>query len=338
MWPKMKPTELCARCGKCLVACPVFKATRRETFSPRGRLMALEEKKASFSFWASCLLCGACEKTCPNNVPLLETLVKAKLAHPIPTRYLLAAADKLKPIASERFSIKKELASLKGKKIAIFLGCGGELLYPQAIKHLISLCPRPADLFVPQEQTCCGLPFLAAGDEKAFKEHLETNLKAFKQAELIITLCASCLFTLKKIYPAFTGDDGISAKTLDAMAYLAKNQDLEFSVPKEDIFFQVPCHLKNLDTFPWWRDLGLLYYEGCCGQAGAFGYLFSKKAEQIRRPLFKEIEKSKPRYLATACTSCLLALKKAFPTFPAKMVIEYLKTFIDPRFSLKREP
>ncbi|OAG26723.1 (Fe-S)-binding protein [Thermodesulfatator autotrophicus] len=320
----MKPTDLCARCGKCLVACPVFRATRRETFSPRGRLLALEEGRASFRFFASCLLCGACERACPNNVPLLETLVQAKLSHPIPTKYLLALADKLRPLASESFSLKKELAFLNGKKVAIFLGCGGEFFYPQAIKKLVSLSPAPTDLFVPQEQTCCGLPFIAAGDEKTFKKQVERNLKAFEKVDIIITLCASCLFTLKKIYPLM-GAYEIAEKAFDAMAYLALNRGFNFNVPKEEIFFQVPCHLKHLETYPWWRELGITYYEGCCGQAGAFGYLFPQEAEQIRRSLFKEMEKNKPYYLATACTSCLLALKKAYPNFPVKMLVEYLK-------------
>ncbi len=287
--------------------------------------MALSGEAESASLLLTCILCGACEKTCPNKVPLLETFARAKLKHPISTKYALELYDLLRPFASKIRSAKKDLAHLSQGKVALFLGCGGEFLYPNAIKHFIKIFPEKELIFVPQDQTCCGLPFLAAGDEKAFLKSARQNLKALSLAEKVTTLCASCFFVLNELYPRLLGDEYkvLAAKTCEGHSYLFSHRAFKFSVSQEEIFFQVPCHLKNTEVYPFWRELGLSYYEGCCGQAGAFGYLFPGYAREINRKLFKEAFLTGPRFLAAACTSCLLALKKTFPEYPVKMLVEF---------------
>ncbi len=59
----------CAYCGMCREVCPVFKALRRETASPRTK-GALNNKKLLDNIYYLCTLCGACKKNCPIDLDL----------------------------------------------------------------------------------------------------------------------------------------------------------------------------------------------------------------------------------------------------------------------------
>jgi glutamate synthase domain-containing protein 2/FAD/FMN-containing dehydrogenase/glutamate synthase domain-containing protein 3/ferredoxin/glutamate synthase domain-containing protein 1 len=65
----------CAQCGSCIARCPVYRATRDETFTARGKLLiikrALETKKIELSKLLPlyfCLHCGRCDEECQVNL------------------------------------------------------------------------------------------------------------------------------------------------------------------------------------------------------------------------------------------------------------------------------
>ncbi len=65
----------CAQCGNCVSRCPVYRATRDETFTARGKLLtmkrALERKKIELSKVLPlyfCLHCGRCDEECQVNL------------------------------------------------------------------------------------------------------------------------------------------------------------------------------------------------------------------------------------------------------------------------------
>jgi glutamate synthase domain-containing protein 2/glutamate synthase domain-containing protein 3/ferredoxin len=65
----------CAQCGNCVARCPVYHATRDETFTARGKLLtmkrALEAKKLELSKVLPlyfCLHCGRCDEECQVNL------------------------------------------------------------------------------------------------------------------------------------------------------------------------------------------------------------------------------------------------------------------------------
>jgi glycolate oxidase iron-sulfur subunit len=59
----------CVYCGMCREVCPVFKALKRETASPRAKGV-LNNKKLLDNVFYLCTLCGACKKNCPAEVDL----------------------------------------------------------------------------------------------------------------------------------------------------------------------------------------------------------------------------------------------------------------------------
>ena len=76
----------CNRCGFCQVACPVFRATNRESGVARGRLAlfgALLESKLDWDKKIeeplyNCLLCGSCTANCFSSIPTADLVVKGR--------------------------------------------------------------------------------------------------------------------------------------------------------------------------------------------------------------------------------------------------------------------
>ncbi|HHN93372.1 MAG TPA: (Fe-S)-binding protein, partial [Anaerolineae bacterium] len=81
----------CIRCGKCLSVCPIYRETRIESLSPRGRVALYravgEEGLTTDEIYANrfynCLMCEACREICPSGVQLdvILTQVRVDLAH-----------------------------------------------------------------------------------------------------------------------------------------------------------------------------------------------------------------------------------------------------------------
>ena len=80
-----EPQEKCARCGSCTVVCPVYHVTGRESLTARGKLHLLgtdlaPSPSANFQdLFAQCLLCGACEATCPRQLSIRDSVVAARM-------------------------------------------------------------------------------------------------------------------------------------------------------------------------------------------------------------------------------------------------------------------
>ncbi|MEW6721022.1 MAG: (Fe-S)-binding protein [Thermodesulfobacteriota bacterium] len=77
---------LCAKCGTCRTVCTLYPHRKTENAAARGKVLILEsalsgenaDPSAVQEAMADCLLCGRCERICPNLVLYEEIVMKAR--------------------------------------------------------------------------------------------------------------------------------------------------------------------------------------------------------------------------------------------------------------------
>jgi glycolate oxidase iron-sulfur subunit len=70
--------EKCMKCGLCKQTDAVYKVMREEQFSPRGKIIILENEDYDEKIFYMDTLSGACEKICPLGIKMHEAVMKAR--------------------------------------------------------------------------------------------------------------------------------------------------------------------------------------------------------------------------------------------------------------------
>ncbi|QJA05372.1 (Fe-S)-binding protein [Thermosulfurimonas marina] len=299
---KKPELSLCSRCGRCLSVCPTYLETRLERFSPRGRVALLEAGLPDRKSLKRCLRCGRCERICPNEVPLARTVALEEKGFPLLGKLL----SFLSLPSPSRFFPRP------GDPV-LFLSCGAAFLYPEALARYQTFLEGRG--FSPgiSPALCCGLPYLSLGGLETFFFRARKTLEALKDIPgPLVTLCASCFWTLKKLYPLLFADteleetaEKLSQRVTEAWQFVSDNRPL-LRGPSAGAL-HLPCHMEEPLAVP---DLPQI--SACCGAASPEELL---RAE-LPRPFRKALAEIRPLTLATACTGCYLKLKRALKAPP----------------------
>ena len=76
----------CVLCGTCKSVCPTFNVINREPASARGKVSLCDAflkgeiglSERFIKHINECVLCGACEESCPNDVPVIDIILAAR--------------------------------------------------------------------------------------------------------------------------------------------------------------------------------------------------------------------------------------------------------------------
>jgi glycolate oxidase iron-sulfur subunit len=230
-------------------------------------------------------------------------------------------------------------------KAGYFSGCVFNGIYPQiSVDTVTSLTKNGIEVFVPQTQGCCGLPFISSGDIKSFKELAINNAGAFKNRNLdyIVTSCASCSYSINELYPLYfkEKDEGygeilnFSKKLLNVWSLFKELEKKGLNVKagklkkETSAVFHIPCHLSNSSEFKpssgnerLIGEAGLiadkinglklkpLKYNYCCGNGGMFNIRHYSLSKEITKRKFVEIKEAAPQEILTSCSGCMFSLK-----------------------------
>lgn len=301
-----------------------------------------------------CLLCGMCEPSCPVGVKItdgifsaLEMLVRQdrqrrlyrhaakhilsrphmafRLARRFPSILNFMRSQGLMP-----FDIRLPEAPLraglevytphgeKAGRVALFVGCAVNYLYPHLGSRLIDLLTDIGyEVVLPAGEVCCGEPLRALGMAAQAEQLALRNIEVFNHinAEAVLSLCPTCTLTIGRHYGQMIGYQIKGA--MDATVFLAdklKGRAL-VQVGGEAVYHD-PCHLAfGLGAKKQPRDLlrqaGMGVKEPeqytCCGFSQSFGFSGVSEALLVRQ----RASLSSAPAVVTACPGCMMQLERA---------------------------
>jgi glycolate oxidase iron-sulfur subunit len=277
--------KLCADCGTCQSACPVYQAELSEPNSPRGKVNLvkalddgrLEANPRSCKLLYQCLVCGGCEHACPQGVEftamMIEHRTRVAAGKRIPwlkkmilffyqgfilrkVLWLprLLAHTPLKRTFSLPAFQDADLAKTTGNDaeteydVLLFPGCVFTYFYPRKTIEIKALLERQRlrVLFPPGLQ-CCGFPYLSQGWGRKFASLRKKNEAVFRRFRFrrIVVPCSTGVLAFKKYYDL----PGIEILELGEFLYKHCPQapvDMDFAEGFPGPFtYHDPCHNLN---------------------------------------------------------------------------------------------
>lgn len=344
----------CVLCEACQEVCPnevrvpdIILAARREVVRKRGmsfverfflhrflgsdRLMPMALKLAS-------RMQGVFFKKIPDDSGLLRRfplplIGEGRLVPP------LAEGSFLEGINGSRFTIHGSRP-----RIGFFVGCLINYILPHIGEASLKVLERVgAEVIVPLDQRCCGMPALGFGDVETARHLALKNLEVFEGYNLdyITTACATCGEGLKKWFKELLSDEPGEVQTrveafcskvrditellvneLDGRRWLLDGSDYspQSTVHRPVVTYHDPCHLsrgQGVKDEP--RELlesvsNITFKEmnnpcRCCGLGGSLNITHYDLSMEINKRKSEDIKGTGAEIVATACPGCIIQLK-----------------------------
>ena len=219
--------------------------------------------------------------------------------------------------------------SPQGKKVSLFVTCMIDMLYPATGMSVVDILEHiGVEVDFPLAQTCCGQPAFNSGYQNEARQVAQQFLRAFAEAEVIVTPSGSCAAMVRHEYPRLFADDPqwrdqaerMASITWEFSEYLVDGlgvENLNLTLPKPQQFaVHKACHglrmlgldeqaHKLLSHVQNAEIVELSNADVCCG----FGGLFSVKMPAISNAMLghkiEDIETASAQTIVTGDASCL---------------------------------
>ena len=91
-------------------------------------------------------------------------------------------------------------------RIALFVTCIGDTLFPEAAKATVQILERLGhEVVFPEEQTCCGQMHLNSGYRDEAAKLARRFLDVFADCDVVVSPSSSCVGTVRELYPELVG-------------------------------------------------------------------------------------------------------------------------------------
>lgn len=258
----------------------------------------------------------------------------------------------LAPVPYHRISPSVNIpAGRSGMKIAYFTGCLIDKIFPnvaQAAMRAFSF--HEVGVFLPEGQGCCGIPAIASGDVKSFEKLLLYNIEKFKPFDFdyLVTSCATCTATIKKIWPLMTRESSennlrkdveiISDKVIDINRFIVSKVGANTQTHENDsgkiITYHDPCHLNKslgvtaeprlmLKANNNYRFNEMPESDWCCGMGGSFNLEHYDISAAIGERKRNNIKASGCSVVATACPACMIQISDMLSKSNEKIEVKH---------------
>lgn len=214
-------------------------------------------------------------------------------------------------------------------RVAYFLGCVSDNLFPPVGEALIGVLERNGYQVVVPENVCCGVAHLSYGDVRSAEDLARRNLDILAEvrADVVVSDCATCAHTLKG-YAELLADDARYSRAAAELAGKVREVsqllvEEGYEVPSGRIEGRVtyhdPCHLsrgmgvrsqprKVLASVPGLELTEMPEADWCCGGAGSYNVTHPGLSLRILERKIGNFRSTGASLLATSCPSCLLQL------------------------------
>jgi glycolate dehydrogenase iron-sulfur subunit len=247
--------RLCADCGTCQSACPIYQAELTEPNSPRGKvnlIKALHDGRLRANtrnrrLLYQCLVCGGCENACPDGVEFTSLMIEHRnrvaagkrvpwLKKAILFLYQgfilrrvlwlprLLSRTPLKKTLSlpsyQRADLRRVAGGDRGREydVLLFPGCVLTYFYPRKLIEIKALLEKQGfSVLYPAGLRCCGFPYLSQGWGEKFAALKKKNEAVFKRYRFrhVVVPCSTGVLAFKEYY----GLPGVEVSELGEFMY-----------------------------------------------------------------------------------------------------------------------
>lgn len=334
-----KALKYCLNCKRCEVACPsdvkigdIILGARIDNAHSRPSLRDTMLPQTD--------LLGAVATLCAPvvNASLSLKPVKVVMDHAIG----IDARRSLPKYASTKFVtwFRRHAADRQKdfkRQVSYFHGCYANYNNPGLGKAFMGLL-NAAGIGVKllDKERCCGVAKIANLLIDQAKHDAAINLSSIRKAvadgsEAVLCTSSTCCFTIRDEYPHVLGLDNADVRQSVTLATAFLHRMVECGSVKlvfrddycRHIAYHTPCHMERMGFTAY--STGLLSMipgvkltvldSNCCGIAGTYG--FKKEnypvSQAIGAPLFEQIGKVNPDFVATDCETCKWQIEMSTP-------------------------
>jgi L-lactate dehydrogenase complex protein LldE len=234
-----------------------------------------------------------------------------------------------------------------GKRVSLFVTCIVDMIYPQTGLSVLKILDYLGISYdFPMGQTCCGQPAFNSGYRTEARTVGRQFLKAFADAEVIVTPSGSCAAMIRHEYPTLFEDakekalaERLAANTWELTEYIVDGlgiTDLHLKLPASESFaFHDACHgMRLLGLGPASRTLlgntenadvkPMSEADVCCGFGGLFSVKMPNVSDAMLQNKMRHIESSEAATIITGDVSCLTQMNGGLSRKKSKKRVKHI--------------
>jgi glycolate oxidase iron-sulfur subunit len=217
--------------------------------------------------------------------------------------------------------------------VAFFTGCLMDTMFTGTNASTIRLLQKAGcDVYIPEEQGCCGALHAHSGEQNGSVALAKRNLEAFESlsVDYIVNNAGGCGAFLHD-YPFLFEEEPywhekavqFQSKVVDISTLLSNLDFHRFRLTSKEpvtVTYQDSCHLRNVsrvideprDLLNSIEHVSFIELEGadqCCGSAGIYNLLESKMSMKILDHKMDKVRETKAALIITSNPGCLLQMK-----------------------------
>ncbi|MFC0015334.1 MULTISPECIES: (Fe-S)-binding protein [Allobacillus] len=246
-------------------------------------------------------------------------------------------------------------------KIAFFTGCMMDTIFSQTNQSTVKLLQQlGCDVWVPENQVCCGALQGHSGELDLARENAIRNIEAFlaQDVDYIVNNAGGCGAFLSE-YDHLLKDHpellekakAFSEKTIDISTLIEKlgvtGRSLKLKDGRQAILtYQDSCHLRNVNRVvdeprAIMQSIdGATYVElptadQCCGSAGIYNLIHTEMSMRILDSKMDDVKATEAQFLLTSNPGCLLQMKLGIEKaglsdqMEAMHLVDFLAEYVD---------